>query len=207
MSFFSVLLLGLAVSFDGFGAGFACGVRNTRIPMVSLLIICLSSAISMYLSMAAGVLLAGFLSFNTASAIGGFILLGVGVIIIAQTLCRTRPREEAGGEGKERHGLCLLSSLLRKPELADLDSSGAISGKEAVILGVALAMDAFAAGFGAAMSGFAPLATASVVGAAKFVLLPAGVVSGRRFSRAFREGSAALVAGAVLVMLGLTRLL
>ncbi len=206
MPFFSVLLLGLAVSFDGFGTGFACGVRRMRIPPASLLIICLSSSFSVFLSMKAGVLAAHLLTGKTASLLGGFLLLGVGAAIIGQTICRSRSHQENEGAEDGNHSLCMLSSLLREPQLADFDCSGAISGKEAVVLGVALAMDAFAAGFGAAMMGFTPVVTATVVGVSKFMLLPAGVMLGRRFSGAVNRDGAAVISGAVLVVLGLANM-
>lgn len=205
MSFFSVLLLGLAVSLDGFGAGFAYGVRKLSLPLPSLVIICFSSSFSIFLSMEAGALVARLLSLRAASAIGGLLLLLVGAVILIQSFRQNRENGET--LGADGHGLGVLSSVLREPQLADFDSSGVITGKEAVVLGVALALDAFAAGFGAAMMGFPPLATAFVVGIAKFVLLPAGVLSGRKFANILKEERASLVSGAVLAFLGLMHLL
>ena len=40
MIFFYLLFLGFAVSIDGFVAGIAYGLKDIRIPMKSLLIIC-----------------------------------------------------------------------------------------------------------------------------------------------------------------------
>jgi len=100
----------------------------------------------------------------------------------------------------------MLSCVLREPSLADFDSSGVITGKEAVVLGVALAMDAFGAGFGAAMMGFDPLLTAASVGVTKFFLLSGGVLLGGMCARNFNGEKAAVFAGIVLMILGIAHL-
>src|SRR5699024_693330 len=61
---------------------------------------------------------------------------------------------------KEREeGLPSFKALLTKPEKADMDQSGVISVNEALLLGIALALDAFGAGIGAAFLGYSPLVT------------------------------------------------
>lgn len=204
--FLSVFMLGMAVSFDGFGVGFAYGLRRLHIPFVSLLIICLSSSLSVFFSMQAGSFATRLFNPRVASLLGGIMLLGVGFLIIRQALrgtCGTAPDVQTPGN----KGFSLLSCVLREPSLADFDSSGAITGKEAVVLGVALAMDAFGAGFGAAMMGFAPLTTAACVGIAKFLLLAGGLFLGRRYSRSSLGEQASVFSGMVLVVIGIAHLI
>ena len=57
----------------------------------------------------------------------------------------------------------LVINVLKKPTAADLDNSGSITGIEAFILGIALSLDAFGAGFGAALLGYSPYALAIAV--------------------------------------------
>jgi len=104
-----------------------------------------------------------------------------------------------------RKNFRFLAEILREPSRADFDRSGIISGREAIFLGVALAMDAFGSGFGAALMGFPPLAVAAAVGSAKFVLLVAGLVAGRQYARRISGEKATVLAGAVLVLIGITR--
>ncbi|MCW3490882.1 sporulation membrane protein YtaF [Dethiobacter alkaliphilus] len=208
MPFVSVIMLGMAVSFDGFGVGFAYGLRRVHIPPWSLLIICLSSALSVFVSMQAGSMIARLFSPQIASIIGGIMLMAVGFIIIRQSLAES---EEEKSRPVKRHddskGYNYFSGVLREPTRADFDCSGVITGKEAVVLGVALAMDAFAAGFGAAMMGFAPLATSIVVGVTKLVLVSAGLCLGRRYSQNVSGERAAVFAGLALMVLGVAALL
>jgi putative sporulation protein YtaF len=206
--FLSIFLLGLAVSFDGFGAGFAYGVRRLHIPAASIVIICLSSSFSIFLSMKAGSLVATLFTLKTASFIGGLMLVGVGVAIVFQSLQGRQNHQPVSGEQKQKSssGLTMVPRVMREPAQADFDCSGAISGKEAVILGVALAMDAFGAGFGAAMMGFAPVTTALTVGVTKLILLSSGVLLGKKYASNISGERAAIVSGAVLMVLGIAHL-
>jgi putative sporulation protein YtaF len=202
-------MLGMAVSFDGFGVGFAYGLRRLHIPVMSLLIICFSSALSVFASMKAGALVGKMLSPQVGSVLGGVMLMGVGFLIIRQSLSESFFPEKLGRaeDVGEEKGLSYLSCMLREPARADFDRSGTITGKEAVVLGVALAMDAFGAGFGAAMMGFPALVTSIAVGLIKLILLSAGLFLGRRYAQNVSGEKAAVFAGLVLMVLGIAHLL
>lgn len=202
MFFLSPILLGLAVSLDGMGAGFAYGMRKVHIPPVSLLIICLSSSFSIFLSMTAGSFAAAFFPAGTATLVGSITLTGVGLLILVKALAEPK-NDEKDSVADTGKGISLIQAVMREPSKADMDSSGAISGKEAVVLGVALAADAFGAGFGAALMGFSPLVTSLAVGIGKYFFLLLGSLLGRKFAKMLPEGGAAALAGVILVLLGL----
>ncbi|PKM83484.1 MAG: sporulation membrane protein YtaF [Firmicutes bacterium HGW-Firmicutes-13] len=218
MSILSLILLGLAVSLDGFGVGLAYGVRNLRIPVLSLFIISISSALAILFSMFTGMLAANYLSSEAASMVGGTILVLVGVWIIYQTFINYKQSAAAElGKREIRSAstcrgtksvsvLSLFTELLKEPQKADFDCSGEISGKEAVVLGVALAMDAFGAGFGAAMMGFNPFITSAAVGISKLILVSSGIHLGRNYLANVLGEKASCVSGFVLIILGLMSL-
>ena len=54
MELISSILFGLAVSADGFAAGMAYGVKKIKIPIFSLLVIALASALAVSISMFCG---------------------------------------------------------------------------------------------------------------------------------------------------------
>ncbi|MBS3886463.1 MAG: sporulation membrane protein YtaF [Dethiobacter sp.] len=208
MSYIAVLMLGIAVSLDGFGVGFAYGLRRLHIPPASLLVICASSAFSVFISMVAGMTIVQLFSLEVGSVLGSVLLIGVGVFLVWQSLQKAdmmalpNSREEQINE----KGFSYLSGMLREPHRADFDKSGVITGKEAMVLGIALAMDAFGAGFGAAMLGFAPLTTALGVGVIKMILITAGLQLGRRYAQNISGEWAAVFAGLVLIFLGVIHL-
>ncbi len=217
----SVLLLGLAVSLDGFGVGMAYGVRNMRMPFISIIIISLSSAMAIMLSMLTGRMVSAFFSPEAASMVGGMMLVGIGIWITFQAFFNYKhslPQEEIAdydflnsdrGESNvsNRRNFSFFSDILKDPQKADFDRSGEIRGREAVVLGVALAMDAFGAGFGAAMMGFNPFITSASVGVAKLVMLPAGFYLGNYYFSKQLGSKASYLSGFVLIILGMLNLL
>ncbi|WP_025716674.1 MntP/YtaF family protein [Paenibacillus sp. 1-18] len=101
----------------------------------------------------------------------------------------------------------LVIRILRSPSAADMDSSGSISAMEAVWLGIALSVDAFGAGLGAAMLGFQPLSTALAITLFSGTFLIAGMKAGF-FLSAFRFMKALGVLPALLlIMMGILKLL
>ncbi|MBS3897787.1 MAG: sporulation membrane protein YtaF [Dethiobacter sp.] len=208
MSLIPVLMFAIAVSFDGFGVGFAYGLRRLHIPPASLLIICVSSAFSVFISMLVGSTAVQLFSPLVGSVIGSVLLIGVGLFLVWQSLRKVDilSLPDSREEQITKKGLSYFSGMLREPHRADFDKSGVITGREAIVLGIALAMDAFAAGFGAAMLGFAPLTTAIGVGVIKMILITAGFQLGKRYARDISGERAAVFAGLALVFLGVVHL-
>ncbi len=204
MQFWSSLLLAAAVSIDGLGAGFAYGVRNLYVPYLSLLIVSISSSLALLVAMFLGRTMASFFSAEIASLVGGGILILVGVYIIWGLFHEGGAGDAPPHPGK---GKTSLRGLLRDPEKADFDSSGSISSREAAILGLALAMDAFGAGFGAAMTGYSPLLTCLLVGLCKLVFVSGGVSLGKRYAEILDSRKASMLAGGVLILLGVINII
>lgn len=204
------LLLALAVSVDGFSAGFSCGLRKLVIPIPSLLAISGLSATAVALSMLAGSGAAQLLSFRYLSLAGSAVLILFGISIVGQYLrssparaSRKKQRLEKASLKKRSVGLI---ALLQRPEKADLDRSGTLSVKEALLLGSALAADALAAGFGAALIGLPLIPTIAAVGLTKLALLPLGVALGRTALQKAAIPHAPLWGGAILILIGIINL-
>lgn len=208
---FKVFFLALAVSIDGFGVGLSCGIRRLIILPFSLLVICFCSsgavALSMFLGQGVGV----FVPVSVASTGGGILLLFLGLYFVAGTvkglICPGSTEEEDGQTepgNMERGRLERFCYITREPREADLDHSGTLSAGEAVLLGTALAADAFGAGFGAVLLGLNPVVTVIAVGLTKLLLVPAGVLVGRLFKFVHLSKYSPLLSGCILIFLGLT---
>ncbi|WP_089610637.1 sporulation membrane protein YtaF [Dehalobacterium formicoaceticum] len=222
MLFISLLLFALAVSIDGFGVGFAYGMKNIIIPMRSLLIICFTSASAIAASMFFGQVIVSFIPLETARLIGALILSGIGLLMLIHAWVQRSEKSEGNEESKKETlsgteekkvlvsfkiiPLGILIQILKEPGHADMDKSGTIDVKEALILGVALAMDALAAGFAAAFAGFPPLWTALMVGLCKFIILPAAVRLGRLSANNQLIKKSAFIPGLLILILGLSKL-
>jgi putative sporulation protein YtaF len=200
----SLLLLALAVSFDGLGAGFGFGLRKVRIDGRCLAVIGLVAGATVFVSCGAGQLVGGQLGEALAARLGGALLVGLGFASLATS------GQEAAHEppvwSVELRTWGLVVEVARHPGRADLDRSGTLSVAEALVLGLALALDNGAVGLGAGMSGFPPLAAAFWVAPVNVGLLWLGAWIGRRLPEERRHRWLRLSPGLILLLLGLGRL-
>lgn len=210
--------IALAVSFDGLAVGALYGAKRLCVPSMSLVSVSALTGALMSCSMKAGRLLGGLASHEGAGFWGGVIMVGLGTWQGWQTcleMLNEKTRVTAGDappayrpHALSRHPRLAgtVVQILREPLAADQDSSGVIDSRESIALGLALGLDAFAAGFGASLSGFSLLIVPLVA-----VACPLFLVLGCRLGRGFRSSSAfgkcyALPA-VVLVSIGLLKIM
>lgn len=208
------ILFALALNLDSFGAGLAYGARQIKVPLLSLIIISLISVAAICFSMLGGQVLLSFLPASFAHRLGGVLLLLIGLWVLLQT----RRGGEPAGEDREQANkvtkmieihirpLGLAIQVLREPARADLDRSGVISPREALVLGAALAMDAFGAGFAVSMLGFSISITALVVGLGHFLLTYLGILAGRTITTTRVGRQLTALPGCILILLGLYKI-
>ncbi len=206
MEYLVVLLFAMAVSADGFMVGIAYGIRKIKIPFTSLVLICIASATAVTVSMLVGKGLGSLLNPVVASRLGAITIMLIGVFFLVQA-CRQKL------DGLEVNGpdpllsikvkpLGIIIQILKEPSMADFDHSGEIGMREAVFLGLALAMDAFGAGIGMAMAGYNILFTALSVGLLKFILVNGGLMLGGRVKNERWQYLSSIVTGLILLGLG-----
>lgn len=231
--FFAPVLLAMALSLDSFGAGITYGLRKTKIPLLSVLIISLCSGLVLYISMQAGSLLQRVFSPTIASMFGAVILIALGCWSFIQQIRAKRehtaeteqmPAQTINvghitlAEGSdlqppkavfslEIRKLGLVIQILRSPSHADMDDSGSISAWEAMWLGIALSLDAFGAGLGAAMLGFSPLITSGVVALFSGVFLVLGMKTGFRVASVGGMRYISYLPALLLIFMGIMKLL
>ncbi len=215
MELLSYVFFALALNLDSFGAGMAYGSRQIYVPVSSLCIISLISVAAITISMLGGQILLAALPVTLAQKAGGILLMLIGLWVLYQTRRDQERVTENTASDKNSTGktikihirpLGLVIQILKEPTRADLDKSGVISPSEATILGVALAMDAFAAGFAVSILGFSIILTAAVVGVGHFFLTYLGLLAGRSVTK-FRLGRRlTTLPGCLLIVLGLLKL-
>ncbi|OIK10004.1 sporulation membrane protein YtaF [Bacillus sp. MUM 116] len=207
---FSLLILALALSLDSFSVGFTYGLRKMIMPVKSVLIIASCAGLSLLLAVSIGHGLAKILSPSITAGLGGFILIALGAGVIYQYF---RPEKEKEVQKQEKtivnfeiRSLGLAINILKKPLSADFDQSGTITGIEALALGLALSLDSFGAGIGAAMLGFSPYYLAIAVGimSPTFVLL--GIKIGSLFHKYDWIQKLTFLPGVMLIIIGICKL-
>lgn len=204
-----LLLLAFAVSIDSFSVGFTYGLRNMKIPVKSIAIIAACSAMILMSAMMIGQILESFLTPELAEKLGGGVLILIGSWILYQFFRPDKPDsldQEKTIFNFEIESLGIVINILRKPMSADFDRSGTINGIEAIMLGLALSLDAFGAGIGAAMLGFSPGYLAVTAAAMSTLFVYSGMKLGSYFSASGWMQRFSVIPGIVLIIIGVLKL-
>lgn len=217
--FVMIVLLGAVVSLDGFAAALSYGIQRIRLSPLAVLVISLTSASVIWLSMSLGHLVSALLPPQLSRYLGAGLLVVLGCYLLYQhsrsglaadgAVTRTVAPPVVAHQPIAQINLRvfgLVIQILKQPALADRDQSGVISWQESILLGIALALDASGAGLGAAMTGLPALATASVAGAMKLVALISGWELGYRLQHKMNTRWIRLP-GVMLICLGLLDLI
>ncbi|HNX93400.1 MAG TPA: sporulation membrane protein YtaF [Syntrophomonas sp.] len=203
MEFLAIILFSLAVSGDGLMVGVAYGIRNIKIPVISLLVIALSSALAVSVSMVLGKALSLFISPHQATTVGSVMILMIGMYFMLQAgrqkIMNLQQSEQDPLLTLNVNSLGIIIQILKKPVTADFDSSGEISLREAFFLGLALAMDALGAGVGLALAGMNIFFTAISVGMVKFILVNTGIRVGQRIQNERWQSLAPFLTGLIFI--------
>ena len=215
------LLMAVALSLDGLGVGLAYGLRRIRLPLSSLIVIALCTVFAMGISMLLGSWVTLWLRFIPARSLGASILLALGVFQLARAIWNRNqetfpeavpaiaivlPKTTPEPVFKFQLNLFgLVIQVLRTPHIADVDGSGGISLRESLLLGSALAMDAFASGIGAAMAGMT-LSVIGIVALTQIMMLRLGQQMAGKIPENW-TAKAEYLPGAVLILVGLGKLI
>lgn len=209
--YISLVLLAFAVSLDSFSVGLTYGLRKMHMPLKSITIIACCSAVSLLLAMFVGTILTTFLSPVYAESIGGAILIFLGVWVLYQFF-KSNTSEDPTLIGEkilfnlEIKSLGVVINILRKPTEADFDKSGSITGLEAFFLGIALSLDAFGAGIGAALLGYSPWMMAVSVSMMSSLFVITGIKLGRLFSGVSWMNKFSFLPGVLLIIIGIIKI-
>lgn len=217
----SLIVLAFAISLDGFGVGMTYGLRKIAIPLRSIIIISICSALVILLSMQIGSAMTGFMPVSAAKAVGASILVLIGGWTIFNVYRKKEEDEDADTEETteptadaientvlkiEIKQLGVVIQILKKPSIADFDQSGSISPAEAAVLGIALSLDAFGAGVGAALIDLEPLPTAVISAGMSGLFLYLGLKLGFLYANKSWIRSLSYLPGIILIFLGIMRL-
>ncbi|KQL57747.1 hypothetical protein AN965_08355 [Alkalicoccobacillus plakortidis] len=199
----------MALSLDSFGVGLTYGMRKIKIPWLSLAFIGLCSGLSILIAMSVGATIAQVISVSVAETIGALILIIIGAWALIETY---RPRKEPVQRLQKQDidftikMFGYVIHILRDPAKADMDSSGTVTGREALLLGLALSLDAFGAGIAAALMGFSPIGLALMVAFLSALFVSLGMVGGYRLAHVKWVKRLSFLPGLLLILIGLLKL-
>lgn len=149
------LLLATILSIDIFAVSFAYGSSKIKIPLKSIMIITIIGSVILGLSIYLGTFILPFMPEGVAEAVSFIILFTLGLVKIFDSVIKGYIRKRGEGSPKKvefsAFNMKFILNVYADPEKADVDKSRIISAKEAIAVAIAVAMDAFALGFGAGL--------------------------------------------------------
>lgn len=205
MIWISVILLAVGVSFDSLAMGITYGMNRITIPLWSKMILSIVSGLSVLISMTVGWFLEQHINPGLATTLGGLIFVFLGLYHLWRNYRSARSRVLINWRIPV---LGLIIQVFQEPLLADSDHSQTISSEEAIILGGALALDAIAAGFGAAMLGLPIWPTTVAVMVGSYFFIAQGLRTGATLaSSSLRKNHLRWLPGALVLSIGLLRII
>lgn len=195
-SLLTMIALSVAANLDNAGVGIAYGVRKIHISSIANLVVAFISGLATLVSGYAGRFLSHYIHPLLAMDIGAVVMFAVGVWVMLEPLRERRKRAKSN----EKSGV--IGRILDDPSTADFDKSKTISLLEAIVLGIALAMNAFAGGFDAGVTHLNIWGTTIGVSLFSYVLLGFAAFLGRRYAARALGDKATYIAGILLILIG-----
>lgn len=192
MHWLSILGIGLASNLDNLGIGFSFGTRSIKIPIRSNLLIAALSTLSAYISITCGHFIATYTSPTFANAIGGGMIMAIGLWAIIKSLTGVNRKKASNDPAK-----------LQKSYKADHDGDIIITWKETWTLGFALSINCIASGLGAGATGVSAWGTTISVGAFSIITIALGSHLGQQISNTVLGRYSNVIGGVILICIGI----
>ncbi len=202
----TLLFLVIAVSLDSWGTGLAYGLQNIGIKETAIGLIGLASALVFALAMGLGSVLAQFLEPEVMNILGAAIVISLGIYALIRSSFLAVKHDKMLLEIAIGH-IGILVKIINNKKEADLDRSGVISNKEACYLGLALSLDTFGVGIGAALLELDLITGSLAVGIGAALSLALGLYIGGKMGEKIGYDKMRAVPGMILICIGLSRII
>lgn len=207
MSWLIILAFAVSSSIDNLGVGISYGIRKIRVGVGANILIAVICFLMSIMGITFGMWLKKILPGMFPVIIGALLLVIIGIRIILLATPRNKGKSQVvRAPSIQSHS---IKGILKNPEIADCDQSGAIGWGEAVFLGVALSANALTNGLGAGLLGFSPFAISLTAAIGSFISVWIGVKLGYKLADV-RIGSFTLgqfgtiLSGVIILVLAFT---
>lgn len=223
-----IIIFSLSLSLDALGIGMIYALRGILIPFKTKTIIFIVSFVITLLAIFAGSTLALILSPALAKGGGILALFILGGMMIYKSRKKQEIKDDSltvpdfyENKKKARQNMLAesqnqsavrffyaLFSALGAPSICDMDNSRSIDGKEAILLGLALSVDASAAGIAGGASGLSSYTLPFIIAFCQIIFLSSGKFIVRHiFTKTIPESYWERISGILLILIGILRLI
>lgn len=207
------LFIAIALSIDSFSTGIAFGIKGIRVPFRSILVLDLISILLLGSSFFMGKIIKGMLPIPFTDYLSFGILFMIGLWYLIQGYLNYRYPKDQLTESIPIATLSIRSlgiaiNVIRDPLQTDLDTSGTIDTKEAILLGLGLAIDSLAVGIALSITSMTIIfIILGLVSLMNLVFLLGGIALGKHYLGSRLKAKATFVPGLILLSMALIRLL
>lgn len=144
----SALLFSISSNLDNIVIGIAYGIKKIRIGIIANLIIAVITSSGTFLSMLVGTYIAKFLSHSIANGLGAVVIAILGIYFVTQSVIKLLNNTKS-----KNLALKNIDDMVEYAETSDLDNSGDISMKEALLVAFGLTFNNLGTGVAASVTG------------------------------------------------------
>lgn len=181
---YNEIFLAVIVSLDTYLAAVAYCNSGIKIPLLSMSVISLISAVVLGISLEFSDFIGSFIPSDLCRICGTVVIISIGIITIFKSIIRSITKHiSQKGElsvRSDKYGIVL--KLYLDDTAADFDNSKILSATEAAALALASSLDSAATGLSSGFSGINPLTAFLFTFTAGFISIAMGNITGKKIS-------------------------
>ncbi|MTK13722.1 MAG: sporulation membrane protein YtaF [Clostridiaceae bacterium] len=194
----SALLFSLSSNLDNVVVGIAYGIKKIKIGIISNFIIAAITSTGTFLSMSLGIYISKFLPHSIANALGAGAIIILGVYFVIQSIIKLINNKKS-----KELALKDITDMIEYAEKSDLDNSGDINIKEALIVAFGLTFNNLGTGVAASITGVSIQFTVVFTFILSIFTIILGEAVGNHVLGKVFGKYAPLISGVLLIMLGI----
>lgn len=205
----SMIILGITLSIDSCFVGITYGIKGTKIPFFSFIVILIFSILYAGISIFVGCNLKTLLSEHVIKLIGVLTLSTIGLNMIYKAIKMEKTKTNEKNELNLINCANISVPVFKNPAVGDVDNSGVIEIKEAFFLTFALSADSLVAGLAAGMLSFSVLLFPIIIGVFQTLFLCLGIVAGNVYKDklTLEDNYISIIAGVAIIVFSFLKLL
>lgn len=194
----SALLFSISSNLDNIVIGIAYGIKKIRIGIIANLIIAVITSSGTFLSMLVGTYIAKFLSHSIANGLGAVVIAILGIYFVTQSVIKLLNNTKS-----KNLALKNIDDMVEYAETSDLDNSGDISMKEALLVAFGLTFNNLGTGVAASVTGISIQFTVMFTFILSILSIIFGETLGNHIMGKILGKYAPLFSGILLIILGI----
>ncbi|AAK78306.1 putative sporulation protein YtaF [Clostridium acetobutylicum] len=199
---FSALLFSISSNLDNVVVGMAYGIKKIKIGLLANLIIAITTSLGTFLSMTVGTYIAKFLSKHTANILGAVIIIILGVYFVIVSIPNLKKNTSSKSLAVKD-----VTDMVKYAEESDLDNSGDIDIKEAILVALGLTFNNLGTGVAASITGVSIQFTLIFTFTLSIVAILFGEYIGNHILGKFLGKYTPLFSGILFIILGIIEII